>query len=275
MKRSIIVAALLMGLSAPAAQAAPSMSIDRVISPIGPAESNGVPRTDDHTTWHVGLYGIGAWDHVGCSSTAYYKELSQFPEDGDNTREGEDADPNGPWDSWSFTAQTPAVYVENPEPDPYGVTYTFMPLQRIDASCELTRTVYVGRRYYRMGQTLYRDGSATSSRHPNGCLVYSYSAGELTIDCRHSRSSGSATWTFGIRRTDRVRPGSVYFDRRQSTMGPHSSTIRRRGRRAYVTETVSPGTMITVTEVEVPVSRLYSRKVYRHDSKTLSASWPS
>jgi hypothetical protein len=40
-----------------------------------------------------------------------------------------------------------------------------------------------------------------------------------------------------------------------------------------LTETVSPGTMITVNHVEVNLSRRYSRKVYRDQSKTLSASW--
>jgi hypothetical protein len=29
------------------------------------------------------------------------------------------------------------------------------------------------------------------------------------------------------------------------------------------------------TSVEASVSRLYYRKVYRHDSQTLSANWPS
>jgi hypothetical protein len=40
-----------------------------------------------------------------------------------------------------------------------------------------------------------------------------------------------------------------------------------------LTETVSPGAMITVNYVEVDLSRPYSCKVYRDRSKTLSPSW--
>jgi hypothetical protein len=40
-----------------------------------------------------------------------------------------------------------------------------------------------------------------------------------------------------------------------------------------LTETVSPGTMITVAEVDVKISRRYWRQVYRKQKKTLTASW--
>jgi hypothetical protein len=49
-------------------------------------------------------------------------------------------------------------------------------------------------------------------------------------------------------------------------------TVRRNGRYLNVTETVSPGT-ITVTNVEAPISRRYSRKVWRDESKTLRANF--
>jgi hypothetical protein len=50
-------------------------------------------------------------------------------------------------------------------------------------------------------------------------------------------------------------------------------TVRRNGRHLNVTETVSAGTMITVTNVEAPISRRYSRKVWRDQSKTLRANF--
>jgi hypothetical protein len=50
-------------------------------------------------------------------------------------------------------------------------------------------------------------------------------------------------------------------------------TVRRNGRDLNVTETVSAGTMITVTIVEAPISRRYSRKVWRDESKTLRANF--
>jgi hypothetical protein len=154
-------------------------------------------------------------------------------------------------------------------------SYDFVPLARIGATCKLTRHRYVGLRYYRSGLTLYKEGPQTFRRRPNGCKIYSYSVGGLTIDCRHSRSSGSASWSFKGRRTDRVGRASLYFDTSRSTMGAHPMTVSRFGRYVNVTETVSPGTMITITDVEVPVSRRYSRKVWRDDSKTLTAHWPS
>ena len=108
-----------------------------------------------------------------------------------------------------------------------------------------------------------------------GCSFYTYSQYNLTIDCRHSRSSGSATWTFGRRPTDRVGYHVVKFDEWQSTMGAHSTSSRVTPTRVFVTETVSPGTMITVTLVHLRLHRLSWRKAYRHYHKTLTASWPS
>jgi hypothetical protein len=271
MKRRISVAVLLVGLAIPAAaQAAPSMSIDHIVSPTGQAATSGVWRTDDHTSWHVGLRGIGAWDETECSSTATYTAWGDVGEDYTDTVEGEDANPNGPWNSYSFKAETPTDYADNAD-----WSYDFVPLAHIRATCELTRTRYVGRRYYRSGLTLHKNGPQTHRRLPNGCKIYSYSVGALTIDCLTSRSSGAATWSFKVRRTDRVRRAWLFFDTSRSTMGAHPMTVRRRGNYVNVTETVSPGTMITVTDVEVPVSRRYSREVWRDDSKTLTASWPS
>jgi hypothetical protein len=104
MKRSITVAVLLVGLLVPAAaQAAPSMSIDQVYSPTGAANPGDVWRTDDHTTWHVGLRGIGAWDDSDCSSTARYTTYGDVQEGYTDSVEGEDADPNG-----HLAAQGPA-----------------------------------------------------------------------------------------------------------------------------------------------------------------------
>ena len=153
--------------------------------------------------------------------------------------------------------------------------FELFPLARISATCDLTRKVYLGRHYYQRGITLTRTAPVTSSRRANGCKVYSYETGRLTIDCRRSGSSGSATWAFPVRPTDRGGTSVVYFDRSQSTMGSHPVTMVRIGNKEYVTERVSPGTMITVSSVELNVSRSYSRNVYRHDKMTLRAQWPN
>jgi hypothetical protein len=65
----------------------------------------------------------------------------------------------------------------------------------------------------------------------------------------------------------------LYFDESRSTIVAHPMTVRRNGRYLNVTETVSPGTMITVTNVEAPISRRYSRKLWRDESKTLRANF--
>jgi hypothetical protein len=272
MKRTIIVVvALLVGLAVPVvAQAAPSMSIDRVVSPTGPAVEDNLTQ---QTTWHVGLSGVSAWNSSECSSTATYANSESYPYGGD-TVDGDDADPNGPWNSWSFTATTPGDWMAAPTPDdPWAESFNLVPLSSISASCTLYRKVYLGRRYYHRAVSLYRSGSGAVRR--NGCAIYSYSGSNLTIDCRRSRSTGSATWSFKLKSTDWANRSRVYFNPGQSTMGSHPVTMARIGNKEYVTEHVSPGTMITVSSVELNVSRSYSRKVYRHDSKTLSASWSS
>jgi hypothetical protein len=264
----LVIAALSL---AGAAQAAPSMSIDQVYSPTGAANPGDVWRTDDHTTWHVGLRGIGAWDDSDCSSTARYTAYGEVQDGYTDTVEGEDADPNGPWNSWSFTAETPTGWMGTDA----ASSYDFVPLARIGATCKLTRHRYVGRRYYRSGLTLYKEGPQTFRRRPNGCKIYSYSVGALTIDCRHSRSSGSASWSFKVRPSDGRARATLYFDSSRSTIGAHPMTVSRSGFGRYVnvTETVSAGTMITVTSVETSVSRRYSRKVWRDESKTLRANF--
>ena len=171
MKRSITVAVLLVGLAIPAAaQAAPSMSIDQVFSPTGSTYTGDYERrTDDHTTWHVGLRGIGAWDETDCTSSAHYADFGELSGGGGeytDSVDGEDADPDGPWNSWSFTAETPVNYND-----------VFVPLTRIGATCELSRSRYLGRRYYRKGLTLSTSGPQTFRRRPNGCQIYSYSVG--------------------------------------------------------------------------------------------------
>ena len=214
------------------------------------------------TTWNVSLSGIDAWQHTDCSSRAYYPYAKRAET---ITVGGQHADSADPSALWSFTAATPIR----------GWPSTYLPLSRITASCELTRHVYVGRRSYRSTAYLRRNGSAISSRRPNGCKVYSYSVGNVTIDCRRSRSSGSVSWRFGLRPSDLGGAASLNFDRLESTMGAHRLSSRRGRYSVTVTETVSPGTMITVTSVELRVRRLYSKKVWRDDSLTLNAAWPS
>lgn len=251
MKRLVLVAAMLAGLIVPVAQAAPSMSINTVTSPAGTYVEGGA------TTWNVSLFGINAWTYTSCDSTATYS-------DGE-TVDGDDANPNGPAGKWSFTTETPNGWE--------GELDTFVPLSKITASCKLTRSVYLGRRAIWPRRTASKAGPATASRQPNGCSIYSYYDGELTIDCRHSRSWGGATWMFGVGWDDIGVRSTLSFDPSQSTMGAHPVTSRRTFGRMYVTERVSPGTMITVTDVSVSYRRLAWKKIYRHDSKTLHAAW--
>jgi hypothetical protein len=250
---AVVAAAALSGT----ASAAPRMWIDQVASPTT-WSGNGYGTT----TWHVGLSGISAWTSTDCSSSATYAQSHE-------RLDGLDLNWGGAkGNNWSFHAQ-PVPFVHVTEFD-----YNFDTLSGITATCKLTRDVYLGKRAYRQSIDAHRDATATVSRR--GCPIYSYSQGGLTIDCRHSRSSGSATWMFGRRRSDRGGYYGIRFDRSKSTMGPHSISGRLTPTRAFVTETVSPGTMITVTSVYLEgVRRLFWRKVYRHDRKMLKASWPS
>jgi len=255
---SIIAAVVAAAALSGTASAAPRIWIDHVASPTGEWNADG------QSTGHVNLRGISKWTNAQCESTPWYAN-DPYPE----ARYGEDADPNGPWNNWSFkNDDVPGEWVGNYE------SFQFNALDRITASCDLTRTVYLGKRPYRRSIDAYRDPEATVSRR--GCSIYSYSQSELTIDCRHSHSSGSATWMFGRHRSDRGGYYGINFDPSQSTMGAHWISERITATRAFVTETVSPGTMITVTDVHLTdVSRLFWRKAYRHDRKTLTASWPS
>ena len=83
------------------------------------------------------------------------------------------------------------------------------------------------------------------------------------------------SWRFGLRPSDRGGAASLTFDRDESTIGAHTLTSRRAGNVVTATETVSPGTMITVTSVRLDVTRLHSEKVWRDDRLTLNAAWPS
>ena len=108
----VMVAAAILVANATAATPAPSMSIDKVVAPTSVSGPNDAP-TVPPTTWHVGLSGIGAWNWSACSSTAYYTDTSY----GDTRADGKDATPNGPWNSWSFTAKTPGSWTFVPDPD--------------------------------------------------------------------------------------------------------------------------------------------------------------
>jgi hypothetical protein len=273
--RKIILAGLMAviaaGTTAIPAYAAPRMTVNNVVAPTGTISSEASAA---QTTWRVKLFGVDAWD-ADCTSTAHYLD-SEDDYDGQDVQsvEGDDVNPNGPWNDWSFAADTPTEWQpsENWDVD----LYSYLPFQRVTATCTLTRDVYLGRRYWR--ETIYpeKQGSAAFKRG-GGCQIYTYSAGKLTIDCRRSTTWGYASWRFPLRHTDLPRRSWVYFDQSQSTMGNHYLTGRwaTRGRARIVTEHVSPGTMITVNRVEQPVSRRYSKKVWRHDSKTLTAAWPS
>jgi hypothetical protein len=162
---------------------------------------------------------------------------------------------NTPWDNWQ--------------------DYNFVPLSHITATCTLRRKRFVGLRWYRDEVTLYKDAPRTLRRRPGGCQIYTYSSGTLTIDCRRSSTSGSATWSFRLRPTDGRSTGTAYFDTSRSTMGPHRISVWRFGRYVNVTETVSPGTMITYSLVELSFLRRYSKRVWRNERRTLTAHWPS
>ena len=228
MKRSITVAVLLVGLAIPAAaQAAPppSMYIDNVFAPSGPAQTaEGNWRTDYHTTWDVGVFGWGAWDRTSCSSTAWYAgdgyAWDEFEDEVyvDHVA-GENMGPNGFTDSWSFAAAGPHLKGEGQDYE--EVPLDVVPLSRITATCTLRRKSYVGRRYYR--EMIYPEKRGPSAFARGGCPVYSYSTGKLTIDCRSSTRSGYASWRFPLRSNDRVRGATVWFDRSESTFGGHSS----------------------------------------------------
>ena len=108
MKRSITVAVLLVGLAIPAAaQAAPSMYIDNVVAPTGSAETAEGWQMDGRTTWHLGVSGTDAWATTECTSTAWHTGYGYtLGEDYTDHVAGEDMDPNGFADSWSFAADT-------------------------------------------------------------------------------------------------------------------------------------------------------------------------
>jgi hypothetical protein len=141
----------------------------------------------------------------------------------------------------------------------------------VTASCVLEKTTYLGRRSYRA--PVFRSKTGASAFRQSGCPTFVYTTGKLTIDCRHSSHTGYASWRFPLRRSDWYRGGTIYFDRSQSTIGRHDLSSVRRPRSLVLTETVSPGTMITVTEVDVKISRRYWRSVYLKQKKTLTASW--
>lgn len=242
-----VVAVLLI---APAAYAAPSLTVTDVVSPTGIYGDNPVTST----TWNVSLSGISAWGTSECSSTARFAN--------GESQEGLDSDDHNRR-FWPFDALTPVVTDDYP--------FTYVPLSSVTASCVLKKKTYLGRRPYREAFTREKSGSSAFRR--GGCPVYTYSAGTLTIDCRHSSRSGYASWRFPLRRSDTVLETWNYFDRSASTIGPHNRGAVRSPKSVVVTETVSPGTMITVAEVDVEISRRYWRPVYRKQTKTLHASW--
>ena len=254
---SIIAAVAATAALSGTASAAPSMWIDQVVSP------SGVYSTQGQATWHLGLDGVGAWQSADCNSNATWAAKAETARRGVGT--------SSPWTSWAFRSGFSLPYE-----GPSSRERVFSALTQITAECDLARTVYLGKRPYRRTIEQQRDGDQAVSRRPNGCSIYSYSESELTIDCRRSRTSGSATWMFGRHRTDRGGRYGIHFDTSQSTIGAHPISSRVTPTRVFVTETVSRGTMITVTDVYLrDVSRKFWRKVYRRDSKTLTASWPS
>jgi hypothetical protein len=259
---AVLVASLALG-AVSAAKAAPSMAIHNVVAPTGVAPWELESRTP--TTWDVDVYGDNAWDYVSCGSTAHYPTADDYATDVD----GEDVSPERSAEHWSFKADTSTRFDWN------AAVQMYAPLARVTASCDLTRTVYLGKRPYRKLVEFHRSPPSTVSRRPGGCRVFSYSQGRLTIDCRRSRSSGSVTWMFGSRWSDRGGRYGIWWDRSESTFGPHNLSSRWTPGRFYVTETVKPGTMITVTGVWSTTRRLFWKKVYRHDKKTLTAAWPS
>jgi hypothetical protein len=256
------VALLLIATSA--AYAVPSMAVTNVVAPTGTYDSN--TQTSQQTTWHVKLFGVDAWE-TDCTSTAHF--LGDYDV---QDSEGEDVNPKGPWNDWSFAADTPDEWT--PSDDYRYDLYRYLPFQRVTATCELSREVYLGRRYWREMIYPEKRGSSAFARG-GGCSIYSWSYGKLTIDCRRSKTWGWASWRFKLRSTDLARRSWVYFDASQSTMGRHNLTGRWSGNARILTEHVSPGTMITVNSVEQPISRRYSKKVWRTQTKTLRAAWPS
>jgi hypothetical protein len=272
--RRIILAGLVAGIAASAtaipAHAAPSMTVTNVVAPTSAISSEASAA---QTTWRVKLSGVNGWE-TECTSTAHYVDDEYVDGEDLQSVEGDDVNPNGPWNDWSFAADTPTEW--QPSEDWAGDLYSYLPFQRVTATCALTRDVYLGRRYWR--EVIYPEkrGSSAFARG-GGCSIYSYSYGKLTIDCRRSKTWGWASWRFPLRRADWPRRSWVYFDRSESTLGRHHLTSRlaARGRAMTLTERVSPGTMITVNSVELPVSRRYSKEVWRTQTKTLRAAWPS
>ena len=246
----VAVAAVL--LIAPAAYAAPSMTVSDVVVPTGPVGEYQLP-----TTWNVRLANISAWDTSDCQSTAHFIGGDDWPAD--------DVSADDDWRFWSYSTDTPY------ESDWDTSDQMWLPLDRVTATCKLEKTTYLGRRPYRAPVFRSKSGSSAFSRH--GCPIYSYSVGKLTIDCRGSSHTGSASWRFPMRRSDYVSSTWSHFDLSQSTIGRHDLHYTRSGRSLILTETVSPGTMITINSVDATVSRRYWRKVFRHQSKTLRASW--
>jgi hypothetical protein len=246
-----LVAVVAVLLIAPAAYATPSMSVTDIVSPFGHYHDNpGQP-----TTWNVSLSGISAWDTSDCSSTAHFADAQGVGEDLD----GEDAGGED-WRYWQFTV-----------PTPWGTTINYDRLRYVHATCVLEKKRYFGRRPYR--SAFWREKSGASAYRQSGCPIYSYSVGKLTIDCRHSSNTGYASWRFPLRRSDIVRQARAYFDRSQSTIGAHNTRYVRWPRSLVLTESVSPGTMITITGVDVNISRRYWRAAYLKQKKTLRASW--
>lgn len=254
----IILAGLLAVIAilviAPAAYAAPSMTVTDVVSPTGRYHDN----PGQSTTWNVRLSGISAWDSSECSSTANFANGESL--------EGADGS-SSDWRFWPFS--TLAEYDFSDIHNPYSLDY--VPLSSVTASCVLRKSTYLGRRPYR--EAIWREKSGSSAFRRGGCPVYPYSIGKLTIDCRHSSRSGYASWRFPLRRSDIVLGTWNYFDRSESTIGAHNLRAVRLPKSVVLTETVSPGTMITVAEVDVKISRRYWRQVYRKQKKTLTASW--
>jgi hypothetical protein len=246
-----LVAVVAVLLIAPAAYAAPSMTVSDVVSPTGSSWDN----PDARTTWNVSLANISAWDSSTCWSTANFA-------DGDSL-EGEDGD-SPDWRLWPFGLDTPID-------DDWYDSSDYVPLSSVTARCVLEKKTYLGRRSYR--SPIYREKTGASTYRRSGCSTYSYSTGKLTIDCRRSSSSGYASWRLPLRRSDWFREWTLNFDRSQSTLGRHDLSHVRNARSVVLTETVSPGTMITVTDVEAKISRRYWRQVYHTQKQTLRASW--
>jgi hypothetical protein len=199
------------------------------------------------------------WDTSNCESTATFDDGLEY--DGEEIA-------NDDWRIWPYSMSTPWDWGSDAN-DVFAPR--FHNITSVRATCELKKTTYLGRRSYRA--PVFRSKTGASTYRRSGCSIYSYSTGRLTIDCRRSSSSGSASWRFPLRRSDWYREGSIYFDRSESTLGPHKLSSVVKPRSLVLTETVFPGTMITVTEVDATISRRYWRSVYRKQKKTLTVSW--